>query len=106
MISFLFEEGIITVGTLSGIFTASMLNSLRVNVIEPGIENIFPSHKLDNEFTNILDPANALLTNTPSSSKSNNIVKWKTFLRDFLTWVVVMYCLYLLWKNVLHKYKK
>ena len=29
MISFLLEEGVITVGTLSGIFTTALLNSLK-----------------------------------------------------------------------------
>ena len=32
MMSFLVEEGVLTVGTISGIFTAAMLNSFRVNI--------------------------------------------------------------------------
>ena len=47
MISFLLEEGVLTVGTLSGLFTTGLLNSLKNNIIDPSIENLYPSHKLD-----------------------------------------------------------
>ena len=39
MLSFLLEEGIITIGTISGLFTTSMLNSFRANILEPSIES-------------------------------------------------------------------
>ena len=47
MISFLLEEGVLTVGTLSGLFTTALLNSLKANIVDPSIENIFPSHHLE-----------------------------------------------------------
>jgi len=96
MISFLLEEGVITVGTLSGIFTAAMLNSFRLNIIEPVIENIFPSNQLD--LNNLDDPK--------SGKQTDKQIKWQTFLRDFLVWCLVMYLLYIFWKNVLHKYTR
>ena len=37
MIGFLLDEGVITVGTLSGLFTTGLLNSLKKNIIDPGI---------------------------------------------------------------------
>jgi hypothetical protein len=104
MLSFLLEEGIITVGTLSGLFTAAMLNSFRMNILDPGIETMFPSEKLDVPKSK-LDSASQIIMDTPSSSKDIQI-KWQTFLRDFITWLFVMGCLYLFWKHVLHKYKK
>ena len=106
MISFLLEEGVLTVGTLSGLFTAAMLNSFRVNILEPSVENIFPSHSLDNQFGNIIDPANQIIKSSSSGAVPNKTIKWQTFVRDFITWVFVMLCLYIFWKTVLHKYKK
>ena len=105
MISFLLEEGVLTIGTMSGLFTAAMLNSFRINILEPVIEKIVPSHNLDN-FGNggleaILNPRVNI-----ASSVDKTVIKWQTFLRDFLTWVFVMVCLYIFWKTVLHKYKK
>jgi hypothetical protein len=49
MISFLLEEGVLTVGTLSGLFTTALLNSLKRNIIDPSIERLLPSHKLDKQ---------------------------------------------------------
>jgi hypothetical protein len=112
MISFLFGEGVITTGTLSGLFTAAMLNSFRINILEPCVENIAPSHTLDN----ILDSVGNIMNNNESNqsipgqaasaSSRSNIVKWKTFLRDFLTWALIMILLYIFWKTVLCKYRK
>ena len=110
MISFLLEEGVLTVGTMSGLFTAAMINSFSINILEPSIENIYPSHRLDNQFTSILDPNNILMNggnnNNETSSNNSNIIKWQTFVRDLITWLIVMCCLYIFWKTVLNKYKK
>jgi large-conductance mechanosensitive channel len=111
MISFLLDEGVITIGTLSGLFTTSLLNSFKKNIIDPSIENIIPSHKLDNE----------TVKQTPGEQKSgfsdlfpipigggsdhpyppSTVVKWQTFLKDFITWLVIMFFLYLFWKKVI-----
>ena len=34
------QEGIITIGTISGIFTALLLNSLKNNIIDPCVEKL------------------------------------------------------------------
>jgi len=105
MLSFLLEEGVLTVGTISGLFTASMLNSFRINILEPCIEKIVPSSNLDKDkFGTSLGNIMTLPINTNVST--NKIIKWQTFLKDFITWVLVMLCLYLFYKTVLHKYKK
>ena len=107
MISFLLQEGVITVGTLSGIFTAGMLNSFRMNILDPTVENLVPSHKLDlsSSVSKLGEPGNVSVSNLAAVSP-NTQVKWKTFLRDLLTWVFIMACLYIFWKTVLQKYKK
>jgi large-conductance mechanosensitive channel len=121
MISFLLEEGVLTVGTMSGLFTAAMLNSFRINILEPIIENIAPSYKLDK---NQPSPGDNIMQQTVNLSREDReklgikqenfaetpppkkIVRWQTFLRDFITWIFVMMILYLFWKYVLKKFKK
>ena len=107
MLSFLFEEGVITVGTLSGIFTAGMLNSFRINILEPLVENIIPVSKLDGfggSLENIMNPAVNIAP--PVEPAQKKILKWQTFLKDFITWFIVIFCLYLFWKFVITKFKR
>ena len=116
MISFLIDEGIITIGTLSGLFTTSLLNSFKKNIIDPSIENIIPSHKLDN--TTQQTTGESTKTGEQKSSfsdlfpipiggggdhpdPSSTVIKWQTFLKDFITWLVIMFFLYLFWKKVI-----
>ena len=107
MISFLLEEGVLTVGTMSGLFTAAMLNSFRINILDPTIEKMYPSSKLDKPSVSSLDSASQIVMNkTDPEQDAKSIIKWQTFLRDFITWAVVMFLLYLFWKNVLQKYRK
>jgi large-conductance mechanosensitive channel len=107
MISFLLEEGVLTVGTMSGLFTAAMLNSFRINILDPTIENMYPSHKLDKPSVSSLDAASQIIMGkTDPEQDAKALVKWQTFLRDFITWIIVMFFLYLFWKNVLQKYRK
>ena len=42
-------------------------------------------------------------TGTPSDG--SNIIKWQTFLKDLITWIIIMFFLYLFWKKVLHPNK-
>ena len=107
MLSFLFEEGVLTVGTLSGIFTAGMLNSFRVNMLEPFVENIVPVSKLDGfggSLGNIMNPPVTIAEKLTQEQKK--IIRWQTFLKDFAMWLLIMFFLYLFWKFVLHKFKK
>jgi large-conductance mechanosensitive channel len=109
MLSFLVEEGILTVGTISGIFTAGMLNSFRMNVLEPCVENLIPSHKLDTDtshFGGSLENIMALDTKDKPDPSRPKIVKIQTFLRDFITWIILVFFLYLFWKYVISKFKK
>ena len=146
MISFLLQEGVITIGTISGIFTALLLNSVKNNVIDPLVEKAVPLSKLINrpisEIINDikddgkLNNSNAKIntsvprSNQQSNQQSNqeqkgnigifgnignvgnqfgghgkNEIKWKVFLRDFITWLIIMFILYLAWKHILHPIK-
>jgi large-conductance mechanosensitive channel len=107
MFSFLVEEGVITIGTISGIFTTSMLNSFRVNILEPSVENLVPSYKLDKsqfgDETNLENIMELHAKVTGKDPKTSKVIKWQTFLKDFIAWLLLMFFLYLLWKNVVHK---
>ena len=115
MISFLLEEGVITVGTLSGIFTTALLNSFKLNIVDPGINAIVPPHKLDvkenvnvnvegekSEKSGFSDLFPLPVGTNPNASGT---IKWQTFLKDLITWIIIMFMLYLFWKNVLHPAK-
>jgi large-conductance mechanosensitive channel len=107
MLSFLLEEGIITIGTISGLFTTSMLNSFRTNILEPTIENLVPSHQLDKsqfgEDTSLENIMKVQASITGKDPALNKVIKWQTFLKDFITWLLLVFLLYLLWKNIIHK---
>lgn len=129
MISFLLEEGVLTVGTLSGLFTTALLNSLKANIVDPTIENVFPSHHLEPTTPPPPQPPPAPppqlkpQTNAVNQTKSGfgdmfpipygppppqtgkNVIRWKTFLKDFITWLVIMFCLYIFWKKIIHPLK-
>lgn len=111
MITFLMEEGALTVGALSGIFTTALLNSLKRNIIDPSIERIIPSHKLDKqESFGDLFP---LPMGTPDQPKGSTEppkgfsteIRWQTFVRDFITWIIIMFFLYIFWKKILQPLK-
>ncbi len=107
MFSFLVEEGVITIGTISGIFTTSMLNSFRANILEPTIENLVPSYTLDksqfgedSSLENIMKIHAQVTGKDPATAK---VIKWQTFLKDFMAWLILMFCLYYIWKNYVRK---
>ena len=108
MISFLLQEGVLTIGTMSGLFTAAMLNSFRINILDPTIEKIYPTEKLDKNVSSLDSASQIIMNKTDPDQKANpkSLIKWQTFLRDLITWVIVMFGLYMFWKNVLQKYKK
>ena len=111
MLTFLIEEGIISVGAISGIFTATLLGSFKSNIIDPLSEKVAPSHKLDphaqistfqenKKSDNVLDA-----NNYKSSEKNNHKVKWQTFLKDLITWIIIMFILYIIWNFLIKKIK-
>jgi large-conductance mechanosensitive channel len=114
MISFLLQEGVITIGTISGIFTALLLNSLKQNIIDPIVEKTCPTpipsnfksppnDKNDKQQTENAFSVNALTNQFGGPSKT--CINWKLFLRDFVTWFVIMVILYLVWKYIVQPYK-
>ena len=112
MIGFLLDEGVITVGTLSGLFTTALLNSLKKNIIDPGIEIVAPSHKLDNlppppstESKSGFSDMFPIPTGSGYDNNGSKVIRWQTFLKDFITWLVIMFFLYLFWKFVLYPNK-
>jgi len=112
MITFLLQEGVITVGTISGIFTALLINSAKNNIIDPIVEKIAPLNKIHTEEIN-----NITLPQSNQEGSLRNIIgnqfggigkdkiKMNIFIRDFITWLIIMILLYLAWKHILHPIK-
>ena len=113
--SFIVEEGILTIGTVSGIFTAYLLSSFKNNIIDPCVESVAPtellvdllddgvinnSHKGGNQTTPI--PA----TQTQFGGIDKKKMKYKLFLRDFVTWLIIILVLYFAWKYFIKPYKE
>ena len=103
MITFLLEEGVLTVGALSGIFTTGLLTSLKNNIIIPSVEKLVPSHTLDTK-ENLSDTEKSGILNELKPSHTT-IVKWQTFLKDIIEWVIIMFLIYLFWKKILEPHK-
>jgi large-conductance mechanosensitive channel len=142
------QEGVITIGTISGIFTALLLNSVKNNIIDPCVEKAIPTTKLINRpiseiIEDIKDDGKLNNSNAKNSSPQvskeqqpqqsgqqsgqqngslfnqfglNNHgnqfggpgkteIKWKILLRDFITWLIIIFILYLAWKHILHPIK-
>ena len=142
------QEGVITIGTISGIFTALLLNSVKNNIIDPCVEKVAPTAKLiSRPISEIIEdikddgklnnsngnsnsngpqpppppppppqplplPRNGVLNNFNLINQGNQFggqgkdeVKWKLFLRDFITWLIIMLILYILWKYILQPIK-
>jgi hypothetical protein len=126
MISFLLDEGAITVTTLTGIFTALLLASFKNNIVDPVVETVVPLNKLhdlldDGKINNSISKSTTPESNNvnQNSATQNNFamlgnqfggygktkIKFKIFLRDFITWLIIMYIIYLLWKKFVHPIK-
>ena len=104
MISFMLQEGILTIGTLSGIFTALLLNSLKNNIIDPLVEKVVPLHKIgetpeqfqeeleksgkENLFGDGKKGLNFFNFGNQFGGLGKDKIKGKVFLRDFLTWLI------------------
>ena len=99
MLSFLLDEGVLTVGVLSGLFTTGLLNSFKLNIIDPCIEKIIPTHKLDTDSFTSMFP---IPVGTPEDNKlPKNIIRWQTFLKDFIIWLFIIFIFYLFLKFIL-----
>ena len=64
--SFMLQEGVITIGTISGIFTALLLNSVKNNIIDPCVEKAIPINKL------ISRPVSEIIEDIKDDGKLNN----------------------------------
>ena len=106
------QEGILTVGTVSGIFTAFLLNSLKNNIIDPCVEKVAPTHKCTNITPNAETPdksnksiPNIINIGNQFGGHGKDEIKWKLFVRDFITWLIIIFILYLVWKHLLQPIK-
>jgi large-conductance mechanosensitive channel len=94
MLQFLTTEGILGAGVLAGGFTNHMLESLKMNILHPISEKFLPSHLLDN------DDKDTFINIAPVT------IKWQTFLKDFIIWLLIMYIIYNVSEKIFAKYKK
>lgn len=107
MLTFLLEEGVISVAAVSGIFTATLLGSFKTNILDPLAENVVPNHTLHPEtdkkeqMSNILDANNYNIID-----KKTHKILWKIFLKDLIIWIIIMFILYLIWNYLVKKIKK
>ena len=88
MLSFLVQEGILTVGALSGIFTAYLLNSLKLNIIDPATNKFLKEHNVDLYKDIAIPPV--------------TVVNWKMFLKDFIIWLILMILIYIFWRYIIN----
>ena len=131
MLTFMVQEGILTIGAVSGIFTALLINSFKNNVIDPVVEKVAPLDKLidfvdDGKLNNSHKKIGTPQSSTPQSStqhsstpqgqqqqqhgnqfgvQGKDVIKWKVFLRDFITWAIIIFILYHVWKRVIQPIK-
>lgn len=92
MISFLINNEVITIAVLTGIFTTSLLNSFRFNILDQISETVAPANELH--------PVEGAKPPPPP------VIKWKVFLRDLVVWIILMILVNVLWTNVLSQFKK
>jgi large-conductance mechanosensitive channel len=97
MLTFLLEEGVLSVGALSGIFTANLLSSFKSNILDPLSENVAPSHKLD---------LHAKTSHFKEQDNKTHKILWQTFLKDLILWIIIMFILYIIWKYLIKKINK
>jgi large-conductance mechanosensitive channel len=112
MLSFLLEEGVISVGAISGIFTATLLGSFKSNILDPISEKIAPTHLLDPNIQNKDIDQGKKKENMINVLDANNYnfydpktqtIKWKIFLKDLIIWIIIMFILYLIWNYLIRK---
>jgi len=110
MLSFLLEEGVLSVAAVSGIFTASLLGSFKGNIMDPLCESILPSRHLDKDKSKntsdvnkseIGDTKNILDVSNTKSEFGSTKIKWQTFTKDLILWLIIMFILYLIWKKLI-----
>ena len=101
MITFLLQEGVLTVGTISGMFTASMLTSFKNHIFDPTVEKLVPTEHLEP----ISKFGEGINSHTPPAAPKNKTIKWKIFLRDFIMYIIYMLIIYFIWAQFIHPIK-
>jgi large-conductance mechanosensitive channel len=101
MLAFLLKENVLTVATITGIFTVSMLTSFKNNVFDPLVENVLPTEELEHGISRFSIP----LSSQPPSPPKCKVIKYKLFLRDFAVYLIYMLIVYMLWKRFVHPIK-
>ena len=105
MLTFLLSEGVLTIGAVSGLFTASLLNSFKINILEPLCERLAPSHELDKHASGFNGLSFLGSGNNNPPGPKNHHIKYQTFMRDFICWIIVIFVLYLAWLFIIKPYK-
>lgn len=108
MLQFLINEQILTIGSLSGIFTATLIGSFKSNIVEPVFEKLVPSSNLDNDKKKINDYLNANNYGNTQTRESftNDKIKWQTFIKDLLQWFIIIFIIYLIYKFIKYNFIK
>jgi len=97
MIEFILEQKILTIGAITGVYTSSLINSFVENISNPIFENLIPTYKLDIDGDGITD--------ITVVDQSKNKIKWQTFLKDLIIWLVVISLMFIIF-NLINSEKK
>jgi large-conductance mechanosensitive channel len=97
MIDFILQEKILTIGAITGVYTSSLINSFVENITNPIFENLIPTYKLDIDGDGIPD--------ITVVDQSKNKIKWQTFLKDLIIWLVVISLMFIIF-NLINSEKK
>jgi len=97
MIDFLINEKIITVGLITGVFTTSLIASLKANIMEPIFENIFKTDVIDVNNNGKLDSVDLQYSNDVIKKYARQI-KYKVFLKDLIIWLLIILVIYIIYK--------
>ena len=104
MIDFIVNEKIITFGLLTSIFTATLIGSFKINIIEPMFEHALPSHTLDVNNDGKVDQLDFQILHDAGNYEKirmkNKKIKWQTFLKDLLMWLIVIFLIYIIYKII------
>lgn len=88
------ENRLLTVGAIAAIFTWALVNSLRVNVVEPLVLSRFPAS------------IEALRFHVGADSSDDTVVNVGAFLAELFIWIVVVIPLWAGWAIFKHKSKQ
>jgi large-conductance mechanosensitive channel len=93
MFNFLLNENVLAVAPVCGFFTGHMLVSLKNNVLDPTTDKLIPTSYFDESGV----PG---ATSKPAGTAP---IRWKTFLKDLVVWMIIMYIFYLIWAKLLKR---